>query len=176
MKATLSASSASAVRTRRAYFDCQFGQLHVRTAFPGTGGFDEQVTLVCLHATRGSGRSFEPILQGLAAERSVYAPDLPGCGESDPSPQSTVAEAATAVLDFVGNLRLRRIDLLGLDQGIEVLRLLAELRPELVRRLVLAGSAVSTPTLKHENLVLQLNAEDIGTQVKPIRGFLNRSQ
>jgi Tol biopolymer transport system component len=29
------------VRTRRAYFDCRFGQLHVRTAFPTTGGFDE---------------------------------------------------------------------------------------------------------------------------------------
>ena len=34
------------VRTRRAYFDCKFGQLHVRTAFPATGGFDEGVTLM----------------------------------------------------------------------------------------------------------------------------------
>ena len=25
-----------AVRTRRAYFDCRYGQLHVRTAFPAT--------------------------------------------------------------------------------------------------------------------------------------------
>ena len=34
----------ASVRTRRAYFDFRFGQLHVRTAFPTTGGFDEQVT------------------------------------------------------------------------------------------------------------------------------------
>ena len=51
------------VRTRRAYFDCTFGQLHVRTAFPTTGGFDEQVTLFCLHPQRG----FEPQLRSILA-------------------------------------------------------------------------------------------------------------
>jgi len=38
--AKLSPSPVGAVRTRRAYFDLKFGQLHVRTAFPATGGFD----------------------------------------------------------------------------------------------------------------------------------------
>src|SRR5271169_6161297 len=82
------------VRTRRAYFDCHFGQLHVRTAFPTTGGFDEQVTLVCLHPIEGSSRTFARLLPELADLRSVYAPDLPGCGESDPSPTRSIAEAA----------------------------------------------------------------------------------
>src|SRR6266446_4388591 len=68
------------VRTRRAYFDCQFGQLHVRTAFPTTGGFDEQVTLICLHPIDASSRTFGGILPELAGARSVYAPDLPGYG------------------------------------------------------------------------------------------------
>ena len=49
------------MRTRRAYFDCRFGQLHVRTAFPATGGFDEQVTLFCLHADQSSSRVFRSI-------------------------------------------------------------------------------------------------------------------
>jgi pimeloyl-ACP methyl ester carboxylesterase len=74
------------VRTRRAYFDCRFGQLHVRTAFPTTGGFDEGVTLVCLHSREGSSRSFARFLPEIATDRSVYAPDLPGFGESDASP------------------------------------------------------------------------------------------
>src|SRR5260370_41397476 len=81
------------VRTRRAYFDCQFGQLHVRTAFPTTGGFDEQVTLFCLHAIDASSRAFSRLLPELADVRSVYAPDLPGFGESDPSPARSIAEA-----------------------------------------------------------------------------------
>src|ERR1700761_473622 len=69
------------VRTRRAYFDFKYGQLHVRTAFPGTGGCDEQVTLFFLHSRESSSRSFMRFLPEIAAERSVYAPDLPGFGE-----------------------------------------------------------------------------------------------
>src|SRR3979490_2100248 len=82
------------VRTRRAYFDCRFGQLHVRTAFPTTGGFDEQVTLFCLHPDNSSSRMFTRFLPEIADERSVYAPDLPGLGESDPSPAASVVDAA----------------------------------------------------------------------------------
>ena len=127
------------VRTRRAYFDCQFGQLHVRTAFPTTGGFDEQVTLICLHPIDASSRTFGGILPELAGVRSVYAPDLPGYGESDSSPGRSIADAAIAISDLANDLRLRQIDLLGVQYGAEVALELAASRPELVRRLVLAG-------------------------------------
>ena len=100
---------AHAVRTRRAYFDCRFGQLHVRTAFPTTGGFDEQATLFCLHADQSSSRAFARFLPEIADVRSVYAPDLPGLGESDPSPSSGVSEAAGAASDLADDLRLRQI-------------------------------------------------------------------
>ena len=133
------AVTAVVVRTRRAYFDCKFGQLHVRTAFPTTGGFDEQVTLFCLHPEDGSSRIFGRLLSELADVRSVYAPDLPGYGESDSSPSRGVEEAATAVADLAGELRLRQIDLLGVQYGAQVALTLAAARPELVRRLVLAG-------------------------------------
>lgn len=128
-----------AVRTRRAYFDCKFGQLHVRTAFPTTGGFDEQVTLVCLHSREGSSRSFARFLPEIAADRSVYAPDLPGFGESDAAPSLSPADAARAVGDLVTDLRLRKIDLVGVRFGAAVALDLASARPELVRRLVLVG-------------------------------------
>jgi pimeloyl-ACP methyl ester carboxylesterase len=126
-----------AVRTRRAYFDCRFGQLHVRTAFPTTGGFDEQVTLFCLHGSEGSSRSFARFLPEIADERSVYAPDLPGCGESDPPPTPAAEHAAAAISDFAGDLRLRQIDVLGVRFGAEVAIALGNARPQLVRRLVL---------------------------------------
>jgi pimeloyl-ACP methyl ester carboxylesterase len=129
-----------AVRTRRAYFDCKFGQLHVRTAFPTTGGFDEQVTLFCLHSADAASRMFSRILPELADVRSVYAPDLPGFGESDPSPTRSIAESAVAISDLANDLRLRQIDVMGVQYGADVALELAAARPELVRRLVLAGS------------------------------------
>jgi pimeloyl-ACP methyl ester carboxylesterase len=151
IKASKLSTPPMAVRTRRAYFDCKFGQLHVRTAFPTTGGFDEQVTLFCLHPVDGSSRTFSRLLSDLAEARSVYAPDLPGYGESDSSPTRNVADAATAISDLANDLRLRQIDLLGIQFGAEVALELAAARPELVRRLVLAGA----PTAERLGVVKQ---------------------
>ncbi len=148
------------VRTRRAYFDCKFGQLHVRTAFPTTGGFDEQVTLLCLHQSDASSRTFIRFLPELADVRSVYAPDLPGFGESDPSPTRSIAEAAVAISDLANDLRLRQIDLLGIQYGAGVALELAAARPELVRRLVLAGvpAAERLPVVAQQRLVVDVSA------------------
>ncbi len=150
-----------AVRTRRAYFDCQFGQLHVRTAFPATGGFDEQVTLLCLHSREGSSRNFARFLPQLAVARSVYAPDLPGFGESDPAPSLGSADAARAILDLAADLRLRQIDVLGLRFGAAVALELAAARPDLVRRLVLVGTPPMDriPHVLQASLILQIASE-----------------
>lgn len=152
---------AQAVRTRRAYFDCRFGQLHVRTAFPATGGFDEQVTLFCLHADQSSSRAFARFLPEIADMRSVYAPDLPGLGESDPSPTGSFAEGAAAVSDLADDLRLRQIDLLGIHSGARAALELAASRPALVRRLVLAGVAAAEglPAIKQPTLIMRTRLE-----------------
>lgn len=159
-KASKLPSSPVTVRTRRAYFDCKFGQLHVRTAFPTTGGFDEQVTLFCLHPVDASSRIFGRLLPELADVRSLYAPDLPGYGESDPSPTRSMAEAAAAVSDLANDLRLRQVDVLGVQYGAGVAVELAAARPELVKRLVLAGvpAAEQLPVVKQPRLVLDLAA------------------
>jgi len=160
----------NAVRTRRAYFDFQHGQLHVRTAFPTTGGFDEQVTLFCLHGAQGSSRAFAQLLPAIADVRSVYAPDLPGCGESDPSPHATVGEAAGAVADLAADLRLRQIDLLGIQLGAAASLELAAAKPDLVRRLVLIGvpTAEPLPGVKQPALILrtQLEGSDVLPRIK----------
>lgn len=149
------------VRTRRAYFDCRFGQLHVRTAFPTTGGFDEQVTLFCLHPDQSSSRMFTRFLPEIADVRSVYAPDLPGLGESDPSPAASVVDAAGAISDLANDLRLRQIDLLAVRTGGAAALELAATRPELVRRLVLVGlpDADGLPTVSQQGLVMRTRLE-----------------
>jgi pimeloyl-ACP methyl ester carboxylesterase len=153
------------VRTRRAYFDCKFGQLHVRTAFPATGGFDEGVTLICLHHSEDTSRAFARFLPEIADDRSVYAPDLPGCGESDPATALNYGDSAAAIVDLAKDLRLRQIDLLGMRFGAGVALELAASHPELVRRLVLVAAPPieSLPIIKQECLVMRIKvgaAED----------------
>ena len=131
----------------------------MRTAFPTTGGFDELVTLVCLHPNDASSRAFSRFLPEIADVRSVYAPDLPGYGESDSSPTRSIAEAAIAVSDLVNDLRLRQIDVLGFQYGAGVALALAAARPDLVRRLVLAAvpTGEHLPSVAHQRLLLDLS-------------------
>ena len=132
---------------RRAYFECRFGQLHVRTAFPTSGGFDEHTTLLCLHQSPRSGREFEKFLPVIARDRSVYAPDIPGHGDSDaPAHRPAIADYAAAIADFLDAMRFRQLDVLGHESGALIAAELGILRPEQVRRLVL----VSVPVFNAE--------------------------
>jgi len=130
----------------------------VRTAFPTTGGFDEGVPLFCLHPSELSSRTFHRFLPEIAEDRSVYAPDLPGCGESDAAPSMNFKDAAAAVADLAKDLRLRQIDVLGFRFGAGVVLELAAARPELVRRLVLVAAPPidGLPVIKQESLVLRI--------------------
>jgi pimeloyl-ACP methyl ester carboxylesterase len=158
--------------------------LHVRTAFPTTGGFDEEVTLFCLHASDATSRSFIRLLAELADVRSVYAPDLPGYGESDDSPSRSVEDAAAAISDLASDLRLRQIDLLGIQYGAEVAAALGAARPELVRRLVLLGVPVTdrTPPAPQQRLMIDMKVHGVdplcdGAQnlSRQISSFLRKS-
>jgi pimeloyl-ACP methyl ester carboxylesterase len=139
-----SVADAVEVRVRRAYFECRFGQLNVRTAFPGSGGFDERTTLLCLHAESGSSRTFAGLLPEIAHDRSVYAPDLPGCGESDAPPRRcSIADYAGAMVDFVDTMHFHQLDLLGCEAGALIAAELALGRPQIVRRLALVAPLFS---------------------------------
>jgi len=125
------------------YVDCRYGQLHVHTAFPSSGGFDELTPLVCIHPGPLSGRVFRPLLGDLGKDRSVYAPDLPGHGESDvPDSPPSMADYAAAVGDLIDSLRLRQVDLLGWQGGSLAAVELALARPQQIRRVVLASVPV----------------------------------
>jgi len=132
-----------APRVRRGYFESRYGQLHVHNAIPGGGGFDEGTSLLCLHATPRSGSSMLPLLSLMGMDRSVYAPDLPGYGNSDgPSARPTVADYAIALADFCTTMRFRQLDVLGYQTGSLVAAELALALPSVVRRVVLLGVPV----------------------------------
>ena len=130
------------VHVRRSYADCRYGQVHVWTAYPSGGGFDERTPILCLHHAGGSGRFFAPVLRELGNDRSIYAPDLPGHGTSDvPSSRASVADFAGALGDFVDSLRLRSVDVFGYQLGALAAAELAIARPQQIRRVMLWGVA-----------------------------------
>jgi pimeloyl-ACP methyl ester carboxylesterase len=132
-----------APRVRRGYFESRYGQMHVHNAIPPGGGFDEGISLLCLHATPRSGGSLLPLLEVMGMDRSVYAPDLPGFGNSDPPPgRPGIADYASAVGDFCTSMRFRQIDVLGYQTGALVAAELALALPTVVRRVVLMGVPV----------------------------------
>jgi pimeloyl-ACP methyl ester carboxylesterase len=134
------------VHVRRSYAECRYGQIHLLTAYPSGGGFDERTPLLALHHAGGSGRLFAPILRDLGLDRSLYAPDLPGHGSSDASQgKYTIAELAGAIGDFLDGLRLRTVDVFGYQLGAQLAAELAIARPQQVRRVLLWGMPMLSP-------------------------------
>jgi pimeloyl-ACP methyl ester carboxylesterase len=128
------------IHLRKMYVDSRFGQLHLHTAFPSSGGFDELTPLLCAAPPSQTGRVFRPLLADLGRDRSVYAPDLPGTGESDgPDHTPTVADQAAAFFDLVDSLRLKQVDVLGYQGGSLAAIEFALARPDQVRRVILLG-------------------------------------
>lgn len=132
-------------RIRRGYFECRYGQLHVHNAIPPGGGFDEGTALIALHHSPQSGSTFERFLPLMGRDRSVYAPDLPGFGASDPPPsQPTIADYAAAIADFCDSMRFRQIDVVGYGTGSFVAVELALARPTIARRVVCVGMPLAS--------------------------------
>lgn len=102
-----------------------------------------------------------PLLAAYGLSRSVYAPDLPGVGESDAPPAGATAPGAAALADFIADMRLRQVDLLGLGTGAAVARELAVQHAPAVRRVALlggrSGAAAGTPGLPQPLLELALD-------------------
>ena len=153
------------IHLRKMYVDSRFGQLHLHTAFPSSGGFDELAPLVCVPPSHQTGRVFRPLLKDLGRDRSVYAPDLPGSGESDgPDHAPMVTDQTAAFVDLIDSLRLKQVDVIGYQAGSLPAIELALARPEQVRRVLLIGVPGSAagyqpgerlPLLRHPTLVLR---------------------
>ena len=132
-------------RVRRGYFECRYGQLHVHNAIPPGGGFEEGTSLLCLHNTPLSGRVFERFLIPAGGDRSVYAPDIPGFGESDsPPPRPGIVDFANGIGDFLDSMRFRQIDVLGYQTGALIATELAVTRPQQIRRVILCSIPVAS--------------------------------
>jgi pimeloyl-ACP methyl ester carboxylesterase len=117
----------------------------VHNSIPPGGGFEEAAPLLCLHDCPGSGRVFAQFLALAGRDRSVYAPDLPGFGESDPPPGvAGIEDYAAAIGDFLDSMRLRRLDVLGQRVGALIGTELAVTRPGQIGRVVMVSAPLLT--------------------------------
>jgi len=103
---------------------------------------ESEVPLVLLQHFRGNLDNWDPALvDALAAERRVVAFDNVGVAATSGRTPSTIEAMAHDAIAFVDALGLKRIDLLGFSIGSFVAQESGLIRPDLLRRLVLASAA-----------------------------------
>jgi pimeloyl-ACP methyl ester carboxylesterase len=98
--------------------------------------------LVLLQHFRGNLDNWDPALvDALAADRRVVAFDNVGVGATTGRTPNTVEAMAHDAIAFLEAIGLQRVDLLGFSLGSFVTQEIALIRPDLLRRVVLASSA-----------------------------------
>ena len=103
---------------------------------------ESEVPLVLLQHFRGNLDNWDPALvDELAAERSVITFDNVGVGATTGTTPSTIEAMAHDAIAFLEALELQQVDLLGFSIGSFVAQEIALVRPDLLRRVVLASSA-----------------------------------
>ena len=108
-----------------------------RSIGPASGG----VPLILLQHFRGNLDNWDPALvDALAEERQVIAFDNRGVGASSGSTPTTVEDMASDAASFIAALGFEQVDLFGFSLGGFIAQHLALTEPQLVRRLVLAGT------------------------------------
>src|SRR5262245_5730558 len=103
---------------------------------------ESDVPIVLLQHFRGNLDNWDPALvDALAAERRVVTFDNAGVGATSGTTPDTIEAMARDAIAFIDALSLQRVDLLGFSIGSFVAQEIALIRPDLLRRVVLASSA-----------------------------------
>jgi len=103
---------------------------------PATG-----VPVIFLHHLAAVLDNWDPrVVDGIAAHRRVIALDNRGVGASGGSTPDTVEAMAHDAVAFIRALGLERVDLLGFSMGGMIAQLIAADEPQLVRKVILAGT------------------------------------
>ena len=101
-----------------------------------------EIPLVLLQHFRGNLDNWDPeLIDALAADRRVVTFDNTGVAATTGTTPNTFAAMAHDAIAFVDAMGFQRVDLLGFSIGSFVAQEIALIRPDLLRRVVLASSA-----------------------------------
>ncbi len=99
------------------------------------------VPVVFLHHLAAVLDNWDPrVVDGIAARHRVITFDNRGVGASRGSTPDTIEAMATDAVAFIRALGLEKVDLLGFSMGGMIAQLIAADEPQLVRRVILAGT------------------------------------
>ena len=140
-----------------------------REVGPATG-----VAVVFLHHFTAVLDDWDPaVVDGIAAERRVILVDLRGVGGSGGTTPDSIEAMAHDTVAFLEALGLRTVDLLGFSLGGVVAQVILEQRPDLVRRVILAGTVpAGDQGPAATGAVLQAAMEKAGAAGKHPKHFL----
>jgi pimeloyl-ACP methyl ester carboxylesterase len=100
------------------------------------------VPLVLLQHFRGNLDNWDPaLIDALAANRRVVTFDNVGVGATNGRTPNTVEAMADGAIAFLEAMEFQRVDLLGFSIGSFVAQEIALIRPDVLRRVVLASAA-----------------------------------
>lgn len=104
-------------------------------------GSGSDIPVVFLHHLTAVLDDWDPrVVDGIAANHRVIAFDNRGVGASGGSVPPTVDQMGTDAIAFIRALGLDKVDLFGFSLGGGVAQMVALQAPELVRRMILAGT------------------------------------
>lgn len=97
-----------------------------------------------LHASPGSSRHLEKLVDGLSKGRRVLAPDTPGNGDSTPlaNPSPEIIDYAQALIEFLEANHFTSVDLFGSHTGAHIAVEAAILAPQRINRVILDGLSI----------------------------------
>ena len=129
-------------------------------------GSGESMPLVLLMHFRGTMAHWDSLFIGeLARTRPILLVDNAGVGESSGAIPDNIEEMADHMLAFLDALGHQRIDLLGFSMGGYVAQTIALRRPELVGRLILAGTGPGSGLHKADPRVKEVaGASNLGRE------------
>lgn len=134
-------------------------------------------TLLLLHGFPSSSRMYENLINDLASNYHLIAPDYPGFGQSSaPKPTEyvyTFDNLATTINHFIDQLGLKKFTLYVQDYGGPIgFRIVSE-RPELIQALIVQNANAYNEGLGNalKPLVAYIQNPNEET-VKPVNGFL----
>lgn len=104
-------------------------------------GSSNDQTILLIHGLAGSSKTWDGVIDALADDYDVIAPDLLGHGESaKPRGDYSLGAFASGMRDFLAVLGVERVTIVGHSFGGGVAMQLAYQYPHLIDRLVLVGS------------------------------------